>query len=455
MKLVIIGAGPGGYETALKARKSGFEVCLIEAGEVGGTCLNAGCIPTKAWCRSAEIVEEIRKSLEFGIEAGEPAPDFAKICERKDNIVSQLRGNVETMLHTAGVEIVRGRAEFRDARTIAVGDVEFSADYVIIATGSKPALPGIPGIGLHGVLDSTSLLNLRELPGHLCIIGGGVIGLEFASIFKSLGSEVTVVEFCREILPKFDGDIAKRLRQSLSKRGISFSLQSQVKSIEEEDGKLRVTWEKKGEISSVLSDNVLAAVGRHPDTASLNPAAAGIATTERGAIATDEDMRTNVPWIFAIGDVNGRQLLAHAAVAQGERALNAICSDISGKDPDNASACNKNLPDLSVMPSAVFTMPEAAAVGLTEDECKEKGIACSVRKSFFRANGKALCLGETEGLCKTVIAPSGAILGCHILGPHASDLVQEVSALMSAGAGYDALCRTIHIHPTLSEIFDI
>ena len=455
MKLVIIGAGPGGYETALAAAGTGMEVILAESGNIGGTCLNAGCIPTKAYCRSAEIAEEIRRAGEFGIGAGELSVDFSMIRERKDSIVAQLRGNVEMMLQKSGVELLRGRACFRDAHTIAVGDREIPADYVIIATGSVPSLPGIPGIGLPGVLDSAALLDLPELPGHLCIIGGGVIGLEFASVFNSFGCEVTVVEFCREILPRFDSDIAKRLRQGLAKRGIAFSLQSQVKSIEAEDGRLRISWEKKGERMSALADNVLAAVGRHPDTSSLNPELAGILITERGAIATDEYMRTNVPWIFAIGDANGRNMLAHAAVAQGKRALKTICADICGQSPDTASriTCSIDVPDLDVIPSAVFTMPEAATVGLSEDECREKGLDYSVRKSFFRANGKAVCLGETEGLCKILVAPSGAILGCHVLGPHASDLVQELSSLMAAKAGFPALCSAIRIHPTLSEIF--
>ena len=452
MKLVIIGAGPGGYETALKARKYRFEVCLIEAGEVGGTCLNAGCIPTKAYCRSAEILEEIRASEKFGIRAGNAGVDFPAVKSRKDGIVSALRMNVEAMLESAGVTLVRDRAVFRDRNIVSAGGKDYRPDYVIIATGSVPVMPDIPGSALPGVLDSSSLLGLDSVPDSLCIIGGGVIGLEFASIFRSFGSEVTVVEFCREILPRFDAEIARRLRQSLSKRGIKFSLQSRVDSVEavaDTSGKqlLNVVWTRKSSQESCLADKVLVATGRRPYCEGLNVAAAGIAMTEKGAIHTDNDMRTNVPHIYAIGDVNGRQLLAHAAIFQGRKALDAIISGAEG-----GTAGKNGGTDLSVMPSAVFTIPEAASVGLTEEEFRASGADCTVRKSFYRANGKAVCLGETDGLCKIITARDGKLAGCHAVGPHAADLVQEVSVLMSIGATEDDLRNAVHIHPTLGEI---
>ncbi len=474
MKIVIIGAGPGGYETALEARKKGFEVTLIEEGQVGGTCLNAGCIPTKAYCRSAEVAEVTGKAREFGVltgngsgnfqgntgqdgemrEAWRVRVDFAAVKKRKDGIVRQLRENVEMMLENARVELVRGRAVFRDARTLAVGNDEISADWIIVATGSGPAFPGIPGLRLPGVTDSSGLLDCETLPGRLCIIGGGVIGLEFASVFNSFGSEVTVVETCREILPRFDGDIARRLRQSLSKKGVDFRLQSSVESVEKTtSGALKVNLLRKGVKETSEADNVLVATGRKPRTEGIGLEKAGVLTDGRGAVLTDADMRTNVPWIFAIGDANGRQQLAHAAVFQGKTALQAI---IEGLQPDFAG--NKAGEDgtginLSVMPSAVFTMPEVASVGLTEEECREKSLEFTARKSFFRAVGKAVCIGETDGLCKMLTAPDGTILGCHIIGPHASDTVQEVAALMTAGAAFRTLKSTVRIHPGLSEIF--
>ena len=446
MTILIIGAGPGGYETALAARRHGMDVTLIESGQVGGTCLNAGCIPTKSYCRSAGIIEDIRRAGEFGISAENATVDFAAVKRRKDEIVAGLRSNVIAALEASGVRLVTGKAVFKDSRTVMAGGGEYSADYIVIASGSVSARPDWPGMDLPGVLDSTALLDLDELPGRLCIIGGGVIGLEFASVFRSFGTEVTVVEYCREILPRYDRDIAKRLRQSLSGRGIRFSLQSKVESVERQpDGSLRVSWTRKDNMESADADKVLVAVGRRPCCDGLGLDAAGI-RTERGAIPVDDNMRTVVPHIFAIGDVNGRQLLAHAATFQGKVALQAIMSDMGGD-----GSCSSGY-DLSVMPSAVFTMPEAASVGLTEEECKDNGIGYKVYKSFFRANGKAVCLGDTDGICKILASPEGKILGCHVLGPHSSDLVQEISSLMSAGVTADALSHSVHIHPTLGEV---
>lgn len=446
MTILIIGAGPGGYETALAARRHGMDVTLIESGQVGGTCLNAGCIPTKSYCRSAGIIEDIRRAGEFGISAENATVDFAAVKRRKDEIVAGLRSNVMAALEASGVRLVTGKAVFKDSRTVMAGGGEYSADYIVIASGSVSARPDWPGMDLPGVLDSTALLDLDELPRRLCIIGGGVIGLEFASVFRSFGTEVTVVEYCREILPRYDRDIAKRLRQSLSGRGIRFSLQSKVESVERQpDGSLRVSWTRKDNMESADADKVLVAVGRRPCCDGLGLDAAGI-RTEKGAIPVDDNMRTVVPHIFAIGDVNGRQLLAHAATFQGKVALQAIMSDMGGD-----GSCSSGY-DLSVMPSAVFTMPEAASVGLTEEECKDNGIGYKVYKSFFRANGKAVCLGDTDGICKILASPEGKILGCHVLGPHSSDLVQEISSLMSAGVTADTLSHSVHIHPTLGEV---
>ena len=447
MTVFIIGAGPGGYETALAARKAGAEVILAESGQVGGTCLNAGCIPTKCYCRSAEIMEGIRSAADFGISAAAAQIDFPAVKARKDGIVAGLRENIVSMLGSAGVTVVRGLASFKDSRTVTVEGTDYTADCFIIATGSVPTVPDIPGISLPGVLGSTEALDLETLPASLCIIGGGVIGLEFASIFRSFGTEVTVVEYCREILPRFDQDIARRLRQSLSRRGITFSLQSRVSSVESlPDGRLRINWVRKDNPFSCDAEKVLVAAGRRPDSSALHLERAGVDTV-RGAVVVDDDMRTSVPHIFAIGDVNGRQLLAHAAVFQGKVALRAILKDGGMPVPDDMEY------KLSIMPSAVFTMPEAASVGLTEEDCKAASITgYKVFKSFFRANGKAVCLGETDGMCKLIAAADGRILGCHICGPHSADMVQEISSLMTAGATAGTLAQSVHIHPTLSEI---
>lgn len=437
-KLIIIGAGPGGYETALLAARRGIETVLIEAGEVGGTCLNEGCIPTKAFCRNAQLMEDLAKSEVFGVDDLVYSFDFSVAAQRKNAIVEQLKGGVESLLANPRIRLVRGTARFVDAHTVAVGEETFTAENIIIATGSTAATLPIPGNDLPGVITSRELLNIDHVPPRLCIIGAGVIGLEFASIFTSFGSEVTVVEYAKEILPRFDSDMAKRLRQSLGKRGITITTQAAVSAIAQNGDELTVTYTRKGKEETVVADKVLMAVGRRPNLASLNLEEAGIEATPRGVVV-NENMQTNVPHIYAIGDIIGGYMLAHAATFQGIRALNHIMGT-----PDKLN--------LNVMPAAVFTMPEAATVGLTEDECKEKGIACTCKKSFFRANGKAVCLDETDGFCKLVVGDDGKLLGCHLFGPHAADLVQEVCALISVGATLDDLQNIIHTHPTLGEV---
>ncbi len=436
--LLIIGAGPGGYETALLAAKRGMETVLIEAGETGGTCLNAGCIPTKALCRSAEIAEEFASAGQFGFGGVSFQLDFDAVMHQKTEIVCRLREGVETLLRNPKIHLVKGHARFVDAHTVAVGDATYSADNVIIATGSVPAMPPISGNDLPGVLTSGELLAIDKVPPRMCVIGAGVIGLELASVFAAFGSKITVIEFAKEVLPRFDTDVAKRLRQSLGKRGIEIITQSEVTAIAEECGCLTVRFLRKGKEAAVEADKVLMAVGRKPNLSSLNLDEVGILYSKKG-ITVDDAMRTNLPHIYAIGDINGINMLAHVAVAQGVRTLNAIC----GKADDMR---------LDVVPAAVFTMPEAAAVGLTEEDCKERGIGYECRKSFFRANGKALCVGETEGICKLLAGADGRILGCHIVGPHAADIIQEVAALMTVGATLTDLRRTIHAHPTLSEV---
>jgi dihydrolipoamide dehydrogenase len=314
---------------------------------------------------------------------------------------------------------------------------EFTGDYIIIATGSVSASLPIPGADLPGVLTSREILDIEDIPQRLCVVGGGVIGLEFASIFRSFGSEVTVIEYCKDILPRFDTDLAKRLKQSLGKRGIEICTQSQVLSITDTDA-LQVKYIRKGKEETVVADKVLMAVGRKANVASLNLSDIGLEFTPKGIVVNDS-MQTSLPHIYAIGDVNGRMMLAHAATFQGIVALDHIMGQT-------------NDIDLSIMPAAVFTSPEAATVGMTEDECKEKGIPVKCLKSFFRANGKAVTMGETDGFCKLVVEETGRILGCHLYGPHASDIIQEITALMNRKASLADLKAIIHTHPTLTEI---
>lgn len=437
-QLIIIGAGPGGYETALSAARRGMEVTLIEAGEIGGTCLNEGCIPTKAYCRSAALLGEVASAAEFGVRTTPATFDFKTAKERKDAVVAQLKTGIETLLTNPKIHLVKGKARFVGPLTVTVADETYTADDVIIATGSVSASLPIPGTDLPGVITSREILSMETVPNRLCIVGGGVIGLEFASVFKAFGSEVTVLEYAKEVLPHFDSDMAKRLRQSMGKKGIAIETQAAVSGISQTGDSLSVTYEKKGKTQNVEADIVLMAVGRRANTTSLNLEDIGVAVERRG-ITVDSSMRTNVPHVYAIGDVNGLMMLAHAATFQGIRALNSI----QGIDDKLR---------LDVMPAAVFTSPEVATVGLTEDDCKTQGITYTAKKAFFRAVGKAVCLGETEGYCKLLTGSDDSILGCHIYGPHASDLVQEVCALMTAGAKLDVLKQVIHTHPTLCEI---
>ena len=461
MKIIIIGAGPGGYETALLAAKRGVEVVLIESAHVGGTCLNEGCIPTKTFCKNAEVLDSLREGETFGLTDLTYGFDFSKVIDRKNAVVEQLRGGVEGLLNNKLITLVRGKASFKDAHTVTVTpgatpvtiekSVEYSADHIIIATGSVSSSLPIPGADLPGILTSREILDIEKVPSSLCVIGGGVIGLEFASIFRSFGCEVTVLEYCKDILPRFDTDLAKRLKQSLSKRGISVETQAQVTSITERDADAyTVSYTRKGKEETVTAEKVLMAVGRRANLASLNLDDIGLEYTPRGIVTDERTMQTNIPHIYAVGDINGRMMLAHAATFQGIVALDHIMGV-------------ENQIDLSVMPAAVFTSPEAASVGLTEDECKDRGIPVKCLKSFFRANGKAVTMGETDGFCKVVVAAEpkegaqspyqpGRVLGCHLYGPHSSDIVQEACAMISRKATLEEFQSVIHTHPTLTEV---
>ena len=406
--LIIIGAGPGGYRAAEYAAKQGLKVVIFEGSEVGGTCLNVGCIPTKTYVHSAT---------------------FAEARERMATVVGQLRQGVEGILSHPNITLVREKGVFTDAHT--VGD--YTADNIIIATGSETKWLPIKGKDAPRVVDSTGLLNLETQPKRLAIIGAGVIGMEFASVFNRFGTEVTVIEYLKECLPALDSDIAKRLRKYLErprvgdgtsgmKGGITFKMKTAVE-----------------DIADIDADVVLMATGRKPRV-QADFANAGIEFDERKGVTVDDHFKTTVNGIFAIGDVNGKQMLAHAAEMQAIHVVNQII----GK-PDNIR--------FDIMPAAIFTQPEAACVGPTEDQLKAEGIAYECRKSFWRANGKALAMGETEGMLKLFVSPEdGAILGCHAYGAHSADIVQEVSVLMCKHTTIAELADMVHIHPTLSEI---
>lgn len=447
--LLIIGAGPGGYRAAEYASKQGLRVAIVEQDEVGGTCLNRGCIPTKTYVHSAT---------------------FAEAFERQQQVVAQLRSGVEGILSAPGITLLRGHASFINASTCSVSDVApcsvcgdaiatdatavpitVTAKNIIIATGSSAKLLPLPDINDPRVVTSTELLQLPTLPKRLCIIGAGVIGMEFASVFQRFGSEVTVMEYLKECLPMLDSDIAKRLRKLLEKRGITFKMKTAVESLADID-----------------ADVILMATGRRPNVEGLNLEAAGLGSLAVNGLPVDDNFRCiGATSIYAIGDVNGRQMLAHAAEMQAVRAVNHILGRKDGIRFD-------------IMPSAIFTEPEAACVGPSEDALKALAASASstangssavplavsgspadsrlpvdyrCRKAFWRANGKALAMDETEGMLKLLSAgDDDRIIGCHAYGAHAADIVQEVAALMCRDTTVDQLRDIVHIHPTLSEI---
>ena len=466
--ICIIGAGPGGYETAVAAAKKGLTVAVIEKADLGGTCLNAGCIPTKCLCHTAEVLDEIRSASGQGIDTGEVKFDLSQAIARKNEIVGKLKQGIEALMKTPGITLYRGEARLVDNHTIEVkncsndlegsnGSTTLSVDNIIIATGSVTRFLPIEGAHAEGVVTSTEMLNLTTLPHRLCIIGGGVIGMEFAGIFGSFGTEVTVVEFCKEILPNFDKDIAKRLRTSLKKKGITFATGAAAKSIQRASGEsgdsMLVTYTEKDKDKTVECDLVLMAVGRAANTAALNLDDLGIEYTRRG-ITVDKNMQTNIPGIYAIGDVNGLMQLAHVASAHGRVALAHILElrNSGTQEPETDPSLSTLHSSLSNVPSAVFTVPEAAMVGMTEEQLTASGMEYTAHKSFYRANGKALSMDADDGLVKILTGADGEILGAHILGAHASDLIHEIAVLMNRQGHLSDISNTVHAHPSLSEI---
>lgn len=431
--LLIIGAGPGGYHTAAYAARHGLTVTIVEKADIGGTCLNQGCIPTKALCHDAEAIEAARRVCGDGVQV-----DFARISERKRNVVDKLRGDVETLMAQPGITLVRADGVLTSANTVSAGGGEYIADNIIIATGSCPKMLPIDGIGLPGVLDSTGLLAIDTLPRRLCIIGAGVIGLEFASVFRSFGSEVSVIEYMKECLPPYDADISRRVRKTMEKRGVKFTMQAGVTGISQTGDGLQVNYTCKGKPGAAVADAVLIATGRAANIEGIGLETVGI-RTERGCITVDDNMQTNVGGVYAIGDVNGRCMLAHAAIMQGISCVNHILGRT-----DNIR--------LDIMPSAVFTNPEAAAVGLTESQCKDVGMEYAVRKTPYRANGRAVADEADGGLLKLLTDGDGRLIGCHACGQHAADMVQEATALMNMGCTVGQLNEITHIHPTIAEL---
>lgn len=384
-------------------------------------------------------MEQLKEAEVYGIEHLSYSFDFRKVVERKNQVVELLNAGIDSLMQHKLITYVKGKAQLKDAHTVVANGEEYSADYILIATGSVTKLLPVPGMNLPGVLTSKEMLDIDHIPERLCVIGAGVIGLEFASIFHRFGSKVTVVEYAKEILPNFDTDIAKRLKQTLGKRSIEIVNQAKVGGVAKQGDTLAVSYEYKGEQKVCEADTVLVAVGRAANVEALNLQDIGIEYSPKG-ISVNENMQTNIPHIYAIGDVNGLCMLAHVATFQGLRALHHI-----QKQTDSIR--------LDIIPAAVFTSPEAAMVGLTEEQCKEKGIAFVTKKAFFRANGKALAMNEPDGFCKLIVSSEDErILGCHLFGAHSADLIQEVCAMMNKEVTLTEFKQVIHGHPTLGEV---
>lgn len=423
--LLIVGAGPAGLDTATEAARMGLNVTLIERGEFGGTCLNRGCIPTKTLAASAAVALSAASAASYGVDIAGWTVDYPRVHARVNEVVTHLREGVLTTL--GKVSLVRGNARIAaTGPSVWVGEEQYLADRLIIATGSAPARLPVPGAEM--ALTSDEMLALDTLPESLLIIGGGVIGVEFASIFAALGTKVTLLEACREILPGFDGEVAKRLRSLLTRRGIRIFTDAAVSAIAPGG---EVAFTAKGRPQSISASIVMMAVGRRP----LLPEGldeADIKYNKRG-IMTDEALRTSREGIYAIGDVNGRCLLAHAASAQGRFVLGA---DVN----------------MHAIPSVVYSVPEVAMVGLTEEQCTSRGLYFKVGKALFASNGKAVASGCTDGFVKVIAdAVGGGILGLHIIGDHAGDLIQEGVLAIDNALTLHSITSAIHPHPSLSE----
>lgn len=438
--LCVIGAGPGGYVAAVRAGQRGLSVALVEKENFGGTCLNIGCIPTKTLLAGTEVLHKARHAADFGIEiTGDIKPDWTKMQARKDDIIGKLRGGIGALLKAAGVTVFNGTGSFLDRKTVLVSGgtdngTRINAKNVIIATGSKSLVPGfIPES--ERILTSTELLSIKKIPKSLLILGGGVIGCEFACLFAELGTKVTIVEMMPAILPNMDKDVSRTLTQEMKKAGIEILTGTPLQDIKA--AAKSVSGKVGGQ--KLSAEYLLVSIGRCPVTEGLNLAGAGVKTSERGWITVDEKCRTNVAGIYAIGDIGGRIWLAHLASAMGICAVENICG-------------NHNDFSYDLVPGCIFTSPEIGSIGLTEDQCKEQGLDYNVGKFPFAALGKAMAINEAVGFCKIIAdAKTDQVLGVHIVGPHATDLISEAVPAMNLEITAKELGNAIHAHPTLGE----
>ncbi len=442
--VAILGGGPGGYVAALRAAQLGAQVVLVEKERVGGTCLNIGCIPTKALTTSTDLLVTARRANEFGLTIPSAAPHLPSLMSYKQSTVDTLVGGVEQLLKERKVTLLRGEGHLLQPDRLRVTDrqgivTEIAAKQMILAPGSITARPPIPGLDLPGVITSTEALNIDSVPDRFIIVGGGVIGLEFACIYEALGSHVSILEMMPTILPGVADDaIAKRLALSLRRRGLAIHTSATVQAIEAIEGGLRVTFNGAKGLTTVEGDRVLVAVGRWPNTEGIGLRELGVKLNGR-VIAVDPYLATNIPNVWAIGDAVGGWMLAHKAMVEGR----VIAENVTG---------GRRAVDYRSVPNVIFTRPEVASVGLTEAQARAQGIEIKVAQFPFSANPRARILGEAEGLVKLVCeAGSGRVLGVHLMGPHATDLIAEGALAVQLGATADDVAWTTHAHPTLPE----
>lgn len=450
MRIVVLGGGPGGYAAAFEAARLGAEVTLIEKSRLGGTCLNVGCVPTKTILRSAHIVADTRDAAKFGLDSVVASVDVPALRARKEGVVDELVGQIEATARRLKVRVVYGNGKLAGPNAVEVelaegGSETITGDALILATGS--AVFKLPTIDhtLEGVWTSDDAVSLAEIPKEIVIIGGGVIGLEFACVYAVFGSLVTVVELTDQVLPGNDKRVVKLAQSALEELGVTFHLGDAVERVERTDGRMRCTLRTGGVLES---DVVMSAVGRVPNSAGLGCAEAGI-EMDRAAVKVDEYFRTNVDGVYAIGDLIGGMMLAHVAEEEGLVAARNAVAEIRTV---GAEAHLESV-DYSCIPACVYTFPEVAVVGSSRDAAKERGIDAVQAVAKFAANGKALGEGDSEGFVQIVAEKgTGRIVGCQIVGPHAVEIIHEVAVAMRHGVGVAALAATVHAHPTVSEV---
>ncbi|HEX7004250.1 MAG TPA: dihydrolipoyl dehydrogenase [Trueperaceae bacterium] len=438
--VIVIGSGPGGYHAALRAAQLGLKTACVERDAVGGVCLNVGCIPTKALLHVAASLREAKGADEYGISFGKPKLDLERLMGWKDSVVRKLTGGVGQLFKGNKVELIEGEARFTDPHTIRVGEKSYTAKAFIVATGSRPI--EVPGFEVDGesVVDSTGALMVSEVPRRFLAIGGSAIGLEFADVYNALGSEVTVVELMERIVPTADPAISKELAKALEKRGMKLRTGTKAGAMKRTKGGIEVTLETDGKTEKITVDKILVAVGRRPNGKGVGLEEVGVNVDERGYVPVNDQLQTNVEHIYAIGDVARAPLLAHKAMKEGLVAAEHIAGKPVAYD--------------TVVPSVIYTSPELASVGMTEQEAKDAGYEVRVGSFPMAASGRALSLGAAEGLVKVVgDSKTDLLLGFHMVGPNAGDIVAEAALAIEMGATLEDVALTQHPHPTISETF--